>query len=116
MYREFQRQAEIFKKENYRPAVLVLDNINYLAEADPRRLLVLQAMAKEAADDRLFITVFVTNDEKAPGQLESELSLSHKPLGLYLTGPCRPISLFSHRETARSRGTQLGQTCRDRGC
>ena len=53
MFREFQRQAEIFKKENHRLPVLVLDNINYLAEADPRRLLVLQAMAKEAAENRL---------------------------------------------------------------
>ena len=108
MFREFQRQAEIFKKKNHRLPVLVLDNINYLAEADPRRLLVLQAMAMEAADDRLFITVFVTNDERAPAQLESEFSLSNKPLGLYLTGPCRPICLLENRETPRYQRSQLG--------
>ena len=69
---------------------LPIYNINYLAEADPCRLLVLQAMAKEAAENRLFITVFVTSEGIAPAQLESEFS-SHKPLGLYLTGPRRSI-------------------------
>ena len=71
MFRKFQRQAVIFKKENHRPAVQVLDNINHFAEADPRHLRVLQAMAKEGAENRLFITVLVTSEGIVPAELES---------------------------------------------
>ncbi|RPA90978.1 hypothetical protein L873DRAFT_1820191 [Choiromyces venosus 120613-1] len=61
VFKEFDNQAKVFKKNKGRSPVLVLDNINRLAEANPKLLNILQDMAKDAADDGLFITVFVTS-------------------------------------------------------
>ena len=72
MFREFKRQAAIFKKEHCRPAVLVLDNIDHIAEKDPHLLLVLQDIAKESAYNQQFITVFVSSEGKALAQMRSE--------------------------------------------
>ncbi|RPA92041.1 hypothetical protein L873DRAFT_1818382 [Choiromyces venosus 120613-1] len=61
-FKEFHNQAKVFKKNKGRSPVLVLDNINHLAQVNPKLLNILQDMAKGAADDRLFITVSVTSE------------------------------------------------------
>ena len=52
--------------------VIVFDNVNRLAKHHPEILEVLQEGAKDAVDDRAFITVFVSSDGLAPTQLESK--------------------------------------------
>src|SRR5436305_12029923 len=66
--------AREFKAKNGRPAVLVFDNINYLAKEDPKRLWVLQQFAKKAADSSEFIIVFVCSEGNAPVQMKGERS------------------------------------------
>ncbi|RPA89366.1 hypothetical protein L873DRAFT_1822975, partial [Choiromyces venosus 120613-1] len=69
VFNEFHNQAKVFKKNKGRSPVLVLDNIDRLAQANPKLLNILQDMAKDAADDGLFITVFVTSEQGAPIQM-----------------------------------------------
>ena len=52
--------------------VIVFDNVNRLAAENPGILKILQEGAKDAIDDRAFITVFVSSDSLAPTQLESK--------------------------------------------
>ena len=69
----FRRAAARYKAEHGRPAVLVLDDINIIAKADPDLLRVLQDNAKKAADNELFKLVFVCSDGVAPLQLNGKL-------------------------------------------
>ncbi|RPA92019.1 hypothetical protein L873DRAFT_1818348 [Choiromyces venosus 120613-1] len=69
VFNEFHNQAKVFKKNKGRSPVLVLDNIDCLAQANPKLLNILQDMAKDAADDGLYITVFVTSEGGAPIQM-----------------------------------------------
>ncbi|RPA89362.1 hypothetical protein L873DRAFT_1822965 [Choiromyces venosus 120613-1] len=61
-FKEFHNQAKVFKKNKGHSPVLVLDNINHLAQVNPKLLNILQDMVKGAADDGLFITVSVTSE------------------------------------------------------
>ncbi|PUU80069.1 P-loop containing nucleoside triphosphate hydrolase protein [Tuber borchii] len=76
VFNEFHNQAKLFKIKNGRTPVLVLDNVNRLAQDNPKLLNVLQDMAKDAADDGTYITVFVTSEGKAPIQMLSRSSSS----------------------------------------
>ena len=49
--------------------MLVIDNVNRLAQKNPELLDILQDIAKDAADDRLFTTVFVTSEGQASIQM-----------------------------------------------
>lgn len=70
--RMFRRVAARFKAEHGRPAVLVLDNINIIAQQNPDLLMVLRHSAKEASDIKLFKVVFVCSYGVAPlRQVES---------------------------------------------
>ncbi|CUS12101.1 unnamed protein product [Tuber aestivum] len=82
VWTEFGNQAAKFKKENARSAVLILDNINRLAENNPALLNMLQDLAKDAADQQLFTTVFVTSEGRAPIQMLSRSAASR--LGMVL--------------------------------
>ena len=73
----FQRAAARFKAEHGRPAVLVLDDINIIAQANPDLLRILQHHAKKAADNELFKFVFVCSDGVAPLQLSGKLGPVH---------------------------------------
>ncbi|KAG0633806.1 P-loop containing nucleoside triphosphate hydrolase protein [Tuber brumale] len=69
VFKEFHHQAKVFKKNKGRPPVLVLDNVNRLAQDNRKLLNILQDIAKDAADNRLFTTVFVTSEGQAPIQM-----------------------------------------------
>ncbi|KAG0126027.1 hypothetical protein HOY82DRAFT_615595 [Tuber indicum] len=69
VFKEFHRQAKIFKKNVGYSTMLVLDNVNCLAQKNPELLDILQDIAKDAADDRLFTTVFVTSEGQASIQM-----------------------------------------------
>ncbi|CUS11267.1 unnamed protein product [Tuber aestivum] len=69
VFDEFTRQAKIYRQKTNRPPVLVLDNVNRLAAGNPGLLNILQDIAKDAADDGIFITVFVASEGQAPLQI-----------------------------------------------
>ena len=73
----FNRAAERFRVEHKRPAVLVLDNIDIVAQESPKLLYVLQQDAKIAADNELYKVVFVCSDGIAPHTLRGKLSPLH---------------------------------------
>lgn len=73
MYSQFKETAAWYKNKFGKMPVIVFDNVNYLAEKNPDILEVIQKGAKQAIDDRAFITVFVSSDGLAPTQLESSL-------------------------------------------
>ena len=73
--RDFELAAAKFKAENNRPAVLMYDNINIVAEKDPDLLSVLQARAKDVIDKDLYKVVFVCSDRVAPAQMRGEFRL-----------------------------------------
>ena len=70
----FGRAAARFQAEHGRPAVLVLDNIDIVAQKGPRLLCGLQHEAKFAADNELYKVVFVCSDGVAPRKLRGKLS------------------------------------------
>ena len=70
----FESAAAKFKAKHKRPAVLVLDNINIVAQESPKLLYVLQQNAKIAADNGLYKVVFVCSDGVAPRKLRGKLS------------------------------------------
>ena len=55
--------------------MLVLDNVNRLAQKNPELLDMLQDIAKDAADDRIFTTVFVMSEGQAPIQMIGKFCL-----------------------------------------
>jgi len=69
VFREFQKRVQIYHQQTGRCAGLILDNINHLAVANTSLLEFLQDVAKNAADNRSFITVFVTSEGHAPIQM-----------------------------------------------
>jgi hypothetical protein len=82
---DFRVAAAEFKAKHRRHAMLVIENINVLADEAPWLLKDLQGLAKEVADERVYKIVFVTSDGTAPGQLrcESRYLASNHLLYLY---------------------------------
>jgi hypothetical protein len=70
---DFERAAARFKLETNRCAVLVLDNVNVIAQTEPTLLSMLQAKAKFAADNDLYLIIFVCTDGVAPIQMKGKL-------------------------------------------
>jgi hypothetical protein len=70
---DFERAAARFKLETNRCAVLVLDNVNVIAQTEPTLLSMLQAKAKFAADNDLYLIIFVCTDGVAPTQMKGKL-------------------------------------------
>ncbi|PWW78456.1 hypothetical protein C7212DRAFT_362923 [Tuber magnatum] len=68
-FEDFCNRAKAYRERTGHCAVLVIDNINRLALSNPQLLQHLQDMAKDAADSRMFITVFVTSEGQAPIQM-----------------------------------------------
>ena len=69
VFREFHKRVQIYHKQMGRYAGLILDNINRLAVANTSLLEFLQDVAKNAADNRSCITVFVTSKGHVPIQM-----------------------------------------------
>ena len=68
----FEHFAAGYEAEAGRPAVLVLDNINVLADKHPEVLDLLQDRAKTAADMGLYKVVLVCSDGAAPIRMEGK--------------------------------------------
>ncbi|KAG0128497.1 hypothetical protein HOY82DRAFT_611714 [Tuber indicum] len=61
-FKEFHHQDMIFKEKNGHHSMLVLEKVNCLTMENACLLNILQDIAKDAADDWLFTTVFVTSE------------------------------------------------------
>lgn len=83
VFEDFYVHARNFKIKNGRCAVLVIDNVNRLAEQNPKMLAGLQDRAKDAADSGKFIVVFVTSEGQAPHQMLGRHHSSSFLLGYY---------------------------------
>ena len=68
-FKKFKKYADWYRKENNRAPVIVIDNINILANKDPEILEILQQGAKNAVGSGLYTAVFVTSDGSAPSQM-----------------------------------------------
>jgi len=65
----FQRAAKAYKVKYDRPMVIVYDNISRL---DPEIIRILQNSAKDNADSRTYIAVFVSSEGSVPKIMESK--------------------------------------------
>ncbi|CAG8783923.1 20780_t:CDS:2, partial [Gigaspora rosea] len=65
----FERAAAVYKKKYKQPPVLVFDNISVLSKSNPKILDQLQENAKESADEKKYIVVFVTSDGSVPKRM-----------------------------------------------
>jgi type IV secretory pathway VirB4 component len=54
----FHKYAEDYTKTNGRPPVLVIDNVNRLADKDPKLLDEVQDIAKTATDKKCFLQFY----------------------------------------------------------
>ncbi|CAG8772817.1 3377_t:CDS:2, partial [Funneliformis caledonium] len=62
----FKRIAKVYKAKHNKPPVIIYDNVNRLARMDPDILYVLQDDAKDNADNRSYIAVFVSSEGVVP--------------------------------------------------
>jgi len=68
--------ADKYKRATGKLPVLVIDDVNYLAEKSPDLLESLQLFAKDCADGRALYIIFVSTDGLAPSLLQSNI-LNH---------------------------------------
>lgn len=54
--------AEMYKAKYNKPPVIIYDNVEYLIHNNPEILDILQDDAKDSADNRKYIAVFVANE------------------------------------------------------
>jgi hypothetical protein len=61
-YKQFKTYADWYRKENNRAPVIVIDNVNRLANGAPKILEIMQEGAKDAVGSGLFTAVFVASN------------------------------------------------------
>ncbi|CAG8505007.1 171_t:CDS:2 [Paraglomus occultum] len=66
----FKRASAVYKAKNGKPPVIVYDNISRLVYKNPEILDILQDDAKDNADDRKYIAVFVSSEGSVPRRME----------------------------------------------
>ena len=64
------RASEVYKVKYGKPPVIVYDNISRIAHKNPEILDILQDDAKDNADDRKYIAVFVSSEGSVPRRME----------------------------------------------
>jgi len=72
-FEQFERYAHWYRRETNISPVIVIDNINRLANNAPEILGILQEGAKDAVGSGLFTAVFVTSDGSATSQMGGNL-------------------------------------------
>ncbi|CAG8682840.1 13796_t:CDS:2 [Funneliformis caledonium] len=72
----FKRVAEAYKAKHDKPPVIVYDNVSRLVHKNPEILDILQDDAKDNADDRKYIAVFVSSEGSVPRRMESRSAWS----------------------------------------
>ena len=64
------RAAKEYNQKHKKPPVLIIDNIDYLARKAPEILKGLQGYAKQCADDRSLVVIFVISEGQALQQMK----------------------------------------------
>ncbi|RIB16593.1 hypothetical protein C2G38_2038438 [Gigaspora rosea] len=82
----FERAAAAYKKKYKQPPVLVFDNISVLSKSFPKILDQLQERAKEAADKKKYIVVFVTSNGSVPKRMFERSAWSRAAKGILEIG------------------------------
>ncbi|CAG8606125.1 13791_t:CDS:2, partial [Funneliformis mosseae] len=72
----FKRIAKVYKAKHNKPPVIIYDNVNRLARMDPDILYVLQDDAKDNADNRSYIAVFVSSEGVLPKLMKARSAWS----------------------------------------
>jgi hypothetical protein len=67
------RHAIKYKQEYKRVPVLIIDNVNRLAQMQPRLLDLFQDYAKDTADNRIVTVVFLSSEGRVPRRLMGKL-------------------------------------------
>ena len=68
--RALNRVSEVYKAKHDKPMVIVYDNISQLVHKNPEILDILQDDAKDNADNRKYIAVFVSSEGSVPRRME----------------------------------------------
>jgi hypothetical protein len=68
--RALKRASEAYKAKHDKPMVIIYDNINRLARKNPEILDILQDDAKDNADERKYIAVFVCSEDSVPERMK----------------------------------------------
>ncbi|CAG8735848.1 22006_t:CDS:2, partial [Racocetra persica] len=74
--RAFKRASAVYRAKYKKPPVIVYDNVSRLVHKNPEILDILQDDAKDNADDRKYIAVFVSSEGSVPRRMESRSSWS----------------------------------------
>ena len=72
-FKQFVKYAHWYRRETNISPVIVIDNINRLANDAPEILDILQEGAKDAVGSGLYTAVFVTSYGSAPSQMRGNL-------------------------------------------
>ncbi|CAG8528024.1 2757_t:CDS:2 [Funneliformis mosseae] len=91
----FKRIAKVYKAKHNKPPVIIYDNVSRLARMDPDILYVLQNDAKDNADNRSYIAVFVYSEGVVP-----KLMMSRSAWSRAITPPME-ISDISEEESMK---------------
>ncbi|CAG8657006.1 7705_t:CDS:2, partial [Acaulospora colombiana] len=66
----------VYKKKNHKPPVIIYDNMSRIVKENAKILDILQDDAKDNADDREYIAVFVSSEGSVPRRMESRSAWS----------------------------------------
>ncbi|CAG8484965.1 1071_t:CDS:1, partial [Scutellospora calospora] len=66
----FRRASEVYKEKNHKPPVIIYDNMSRIGKENAKILDILQDDAKDNADDRAYIAVFVSSEGNVPRRME----------------------------------------------
>jgi hypothetical protein len=66
----FKLASDIYKTKYKKPPVIVYDNVDRLIHKNPEVFNILQNDAKDNADSRKYIAVFVSSEESVPQRME----------------------------------------------
>ncbi|CAJ0872488.1 7334_t:CDS:2 [Entrophospora sp. SA101] len=78
----FKCAGAVYKAKHNKPSVIIYDNVSQLVYKNPEILDILQNDAKDNADDRKYIAVFVSSEGNVPRRMEScsAWSQANKPV------------------------------------
>ncbi|CAG8632049.1 2618_t:CDS:2, partial [Diversispora eburnea] len=72
----FRHASEMYKEKHKKPPVIIYDNVSRLVHKNSEILDILQDEAKDNADERTYVAVFVTSEGSVPRRMESRSAWS----------------------------------------
>ncbi|RIA84683.1 P-loop containing nucleoside triphosphate hydrolase protein [Glomus cerebriforme] len=75
---EINYASKIYKKKYKKPPVIIYDNVEYLFHSNPEILNILQENAKNNADNKQYITIFIVNEKDVFDKIGSHHYWAHR--------------------------------------